>query len=498
MDNILVIDYSEELTRAATIEGGMVVEVQIEAAKDRRIVGNIYKGRVMRVLPGMNAAFVDVGLDRAGFLYGYDVTGTRVPYHDVQDESAGPQSSISNTDVRIETLLREGQDVLVQVVKEPIGSKGVRLTCNVTLPGVLAVLLPTVEHIGVSRRIDDQEERARLRRIGLSALPPGMGLILRTVAEGRSAEEITAEVKVLNQMWLEIQRGFQVMDAPALLHEEMTLLLRSARDLVCRQLNRLVINSESGLRQVENFVGRFLPSFVDRLELYTGSEPIFERYGIEYELSRAVQRKVWLKSGGSIVIEQTEAFTSVDVNSGKFTGKDDPEETILKTNLEAAEELAYQLRLRNIGGIIVIDFIDMKDPKNRQLVYSKLVEELKRDSARTRVLPMSELGLIEMTRKRVTDSILARLTEPCFYCEGKGYLKSPEMICHSVFAKIAKEAELNRLKELHVHANPKIIKMLLESFRTSLERLEQKHKTTIVLTERETFHLEHYETFGER
>jgi len=499
VDNVLIVNHTDELTRVAVLEGGVLSEVQLEAAQERRIVGNIYKGRVMRVLPGMNAAFVDVGLDRTGFLYAYDVAGSRAPGdEDADDNGVGlaPERPDRN-DVRIETLVREGQEIVVQIAKEPMGSKGARLTSNVTLPGVLAVLLPTVDHVGVSRRVDDPEERARLRAAGQAAVSPGVGVILRTVAEGRPAQEIGAEVQVLQRMWEQIRSGAQALDAPALLHEDMTLLLRSARDLICRQMDRLVIDSEAGHREGENFDKRFLPSFAGRIEYYDGAQPIFERYGIEYEIARAVQRKVWLKSGGYIVIERTEAFTSIDVNSGKFTGKSDPEETIVKTNLEAAKEIAYQLRLRNIGGIIVIDFIDMKERENRHQVRDMLAGELRHDFARTRVLPMSDLGLMEMTRKRVTDSIVARLTEPCFYCEGKGYLKSPEMICHSLFAKIAKEMAGQRTRELHVHASPKIVQTLMENYRPSLERMERKYRKSIVLKERETFHLEQFEVFGE-
>ena len=498
-NNVLLVNHTGEQTRVAVIEDGLLTELYIESASERRIVGNIYKGRVLKVLPGMNAAFVDVGLERTAFLYAYDVLPDR---HAPEEDGTAPQSDIhvgrpDRGEVRIETLLREGQEVLVQVSKEPMGTKGARLTCNLALPGIFAVFLPTVEHVGVSRKIEDPEERKRLRDMGDRVTSQGHGMILRTVAEGRTPEEIGGEIDFLVKLWAQVRQGAAAVDPPALIHEDLNLLLRTARDLICRRFDRMVIDSPEGARSVENFLRRFLASPESKIELYTGKQPLFESRGIEVEISRALQRKVWLRSGGYLVIERAEAFTAVDVNSGKFTGKDDPEETILKTNLEAAEEIAYQLRLRDIGGIIVIDFIDMRDRENRRLVQETVVRELKKDHARTRVLPMSDLGLIEMTRRRVTESVVTQLTEPCFYCEGKGYLKSPQMICHTLFAKIEKEVRLVHGRTLHVHANPKVVSTLMELYGPGLERLEKRTRRSIVLTERESFHIEHYEVFAD-
>ena len=508
MENLVLVNHTDEVTRVAMVESGTLSEVYIETSGERRIVGNIYLGRVMRVLPGMNACFVDAGLERTGFLYAYDVISPRA-MEEVQEEPEEGEEELppaeepihrkerTRPDVHIATLLTEGQQVMVQVAKEPIGSKGARLTCNIALPGVLVVLMPTVDHVGISRRIDDQEERQRLRELGEKARPPGIGVIMRTIAEGRSSEEIESEINFLHQLWLQTKQGAEALEAPALLHEDMTLLLRSARELICRKFDRLVVDSETGTREVENFVRRFLPGAAQKIEHYTGQRPIFEHYGVEFEIARAVQRKVWLRSGGYLVIERTEAFTSIDVNSGRYTGKSDPEETILKTNLEASVEIPYQLRLRNIGGIIVIDFIDMKDVENRHLVQETLSGELSKDHSRTRTLPMSDLGLIEMTRKRTTESIVTKLTEPCFYCEGKGYLKSPEMICHSLYAKIMKEMAWSKTKKVHAHANPTIVEILMENYHAGLERMERKHNKSLVLTERENLHIEHFEVFGE-
>jgi ribonuclease G len=500
VDNLVLVNHTEELTRVAVVEKGTLSEVYIESATEHRLVGNVYLGRVMRVLPGMNAAFVDAGLERTGFLYAYDVITPPSMDGDMGEEERVPPPTErqGRPDIHIETLLREGQNILVQVSKGPIGSKGARLTCNIALPGVLAVLLPTVDHVGISRRIEDPEERTRLRELGDQLRPPGTGLIMRTVAEGRAEEELAAEISFLHALWLQIKQGSEALDPPTLLHEDMSLLLRSARDLICRQFDRLVIDSKSGATQLENFVRRFLPSAAGKIQHHTGSRAIFEHYGVEHEIARAVQRKVWLKSGGYIVIDRAEAFTAIDVNSGRFTGKSDPEETILQTNMEATVEIAYQLRLRNIGGIIVIDFIDMKDRENRELVHDTLVQELKKDHTRSRVLPMSDLGLIEMTRKRVTESIVVKLTEPCFYCEGKGYLKSPEIICHALFAKIKKEMAISKAKSIHAHASPRIIETLMDNYHAGMERLEVQHRKAIVLTQREAFHMEQYEVFAEK
>ena len=497
MDNLLLVNHTEEVTRIAVIENGNLSEVNFETATERRIVGNIYKGKVLRVLPGMNAAFVDVGLERTAFLYAYDIVSTQAPAEEASETPDDPSEDREKDEVSIARLVHEGQEILVQISKEPIGSKGARLTCNIALPGVFAVFLPTTDHVGISRKIDDPDERDRLKEIGERFRPPGTGVILRTIAEGRPADEIAGEMDFLYKLWNQIQQGGAALDAPALVHRDLDLLLRTARDLVCRRFDKLIIDSEEGARAVENFVKRFLPGAAASIEVYDDKEPLFDRHRIEYEIARALQRKVWLKSGGYLIIERAEAFAAIDVNSGKYTGKSDPEETILKTNLEAAREIAYQLRLRDIGGIFVIDFIDMRDRENRRKVEETLAEEMKADHSRARILPMSELGLIEMTRKRVSESVVKRLTEPCFYCEGKGFLKSPTMISHYMFEKISKEVKKRQARNIHVHANPNVISKLMELYGPGLENLEKTYHRGVVITERDNFHIEHFEIFGQ-
>lgn len=500
MQNSLLVNVTPELTRVALLEDGLIREVHIEPTAERRIIGNIYKGRVLRVLPGMNAAFLDVGLDRTAFLYAMDILAPRSIEEDAADEGhpiAKPEARGEVRDVHIETLVREGQELLVQVAKEPIGSKGARVTCNITLPGVFTVLLPGVDHIGVSRKIEDPAERSRLKELGTQAKPLGCGLILRTVAEGHSAEEIAADVGFVHRLWLQMKSGGEQVGAPALVHEDMSLLYRTGRDLVCRSVDQVLVDDETAARQLKSFVGQFLPKLAERIKFYSNPIPLFDAHDVEVAIARAMQRRVNLPSGGHIVIERTEALTAIDVNSGRFTGKQDPEETIVKTNLEAAKEIAYQLRLRNIGGIIVIDFIDMTEPHNQQLIRSTLVDELKHDHARSRVLPMSDLGLVQLTRKRVTESLVSRLTEACFYCEGRGYLKSAEMVAHGLMGKIQRNIKEAKLKRLKVHASPKVVQALTRLYLPALERLEKKYKRPIEVVEREDFHLERVEVFGD-
>jgi len=498
--NTLLVNVTPELTRVALLEEGTVCEVHIEPTAERRIIGNIYKGRVLRVLPGMNAAFVDIGLDRTAFLYAMDIVAPKGVEEDAVEEGspiAKPESRGETRDVHIETLVREGQEILVQVAKEPIGSKGARVTCNMAMPGVFCVLLPSVDHVGVSRKISDHGERNRLRDIGNRVRPAGNGIILRTVAEGRTEAEIAADVEFVHGLWQKVRSGAEHLGAPALVHEDLSLLFRAGRDLVCREFDKVYVDDEVAARQLKSFVSQFLPKVAQQVEFYQNPVALFDAFNVEQAIARAMQRRVNLASGGYIVIERTEALTAIDVNSGRSTGKADLETNILQTNLEAVKEIAYQVRLRNIGGIIVVDFIDMTDTVNQTAVRSALVDELKRDPAKSRVLPMSELGLVEFTRKRVTESLVSRLTEHCFYCEGRGYLKSAEMVAHGLMAKIKKNIKEQKIKKLKIHANPKVVEAITRLYLPAMERLEKSYKRPIELMEREDFHLERTEVFGD-
>ena len=506
MKNVILVTHTPEVTRVAAIEDGRTVEVQVERSDNRTVVGNIYKGRVVRVLPGINSAFVDVGLSRTAFLHALDAAPFRgdseEPLPDnaqaEEAEHAAPEVQEPETvSTRIEDHVRENQEIIVQVRKEPIGTKGARLTRQISLPGRLMVILPLGRKVGISKAIEDPEERDRLREIGERIRQEGMGLILRTAAEGRGEAELASDVPVLLPLWDQIRKAADHLDAPSLLHEDLGLLLRSARDFITQKYEGFFIDSPAGYKQVLDFVSHFMKGQEHLFHLHTGDHSLFQKYGVEVELARALDRRVWLPSGGSIVIERTEALTVVDVNTGRFVGRSDIEETILKINLEAAVELAHQLRLRNVGGIIVIDFIDMVTAENRDTLFGALVKALEKDKAKVRVAGLSEIGLVEMTRKRTRESLLASMTETCYCCHGKGYLKSPETVCHRLMESIRDKIPAPSVRRLHVHANPRVVDTLLQVYGGLLEELEQRTGREVVLTARKELHMERHEVFGE-
>ncbi|MBW1766412.1 MAG: Rne/Rng family ribonuclease [Deltaproteobacteria bacterium] len=507
MSNELIINTRPHETRVALVENGVMVELHIERKTGRELMDNIYRGRVVRVLPGMQAAFVDIGLDRSAFLYVSDV------YKDFSDlEQLMLQNSIENKDplsrgtdeirrdpvsgfpFKIEDLLQEGQDIMVQVSKEPIGNKGARLTSHISMPGRHVVLMPTVNHIGVSRRIEDPEERERLRNIIQSIRPNTLGFIVRTVSKGADKIKLKSEMDFLIQLWANIQEKMAKSSGPSLLYKDLTISLRSVRDLFTREVDRLIIDSEEEYKNIMEFIKTFAPRLKYSIELYDGTDPIFDAYGIEMEISRALGKNIWLKSGGYIVIELTEALTAIDVNTGSYVGKRNLEETILKTNLEAVKEIAYQLRLRNIGGLIVTDFIDMEKKANRDRVFTSLNEALSKDRAKTHILRMSELGLIEMTRKRTRENLNRLLCEPCLYCEGKGDLKSKKTICYEIFRDLEREATTSAEdKNIYVQVNPEIDTVLKEEEQRSIMDMEKRINRRIIIISKENFHIEQYE-----
>ncbi|MBW2603037.1 MAG: Rne/Rng family ribonuclease, partial [Deltaproteobacteria bacterium] len=430
----IVINVADHETIVALLEDGNIAELFIERGDASDIAGNIYKGKVQRVLPGMQAAFVDIGLKQAAFIYVADIIGGN--YSPIENflnnngtEDDIPYISSIRPDSPIEELITERQEIMVQAAKAPMGSKGARLTTHVSLPGRFLVLMPASEHIGISRRIEDDKERNRLKAIVESIRENNFGYIVRTAAYGVREEKLKYEVGFLNNLWESIQQKYQTAPAPYLLHKEVAISLRSVRDLLLHEAEKLIIDSRSGYESILKFLDEFMPSLKDSVEFYEGLEPIFDSFNLEANISRALKKKVWLKSGGYIVIELTEALVSIDVNTGRYVGKYNLEETILKTNLEAVKEIAYQIRLRDIGGIIIIDFIDMEKKSNQEKVFNSLKEALKRDRSKTHVLPISELGLIQMTRKRIRKSLTRILCEPCFYCDGEGYLISKQTIC---------------------------------------------------------------------
>lgn len=504
MTNELVINARPHETRVALVENGTVVELYVKRGSEQELVGNVYLGKVLRVLPGMQAAFVDIGIGKLAFLYVTDVYNDLRYWEQLMLQEVNEDNSletvtplqmrfVKGNDVNIEGLLQEGQEILVQVSKEPLGTKGARLTSHITLPGRHLVFMPTVDHIGISRRIEDEKERVRLKKIMQELRPPNTGFIVRTVSERAPKEKLKSELEFLTRLWTNIQRKKEVSSAPSLLHRELTITLRAVRDLFTREIDRLVIDSREEHQSIIEFMDTFAPNLRRSVELYEGREPLFDAYGIEMEINRALDKKIWLKSGGYIVIESTEALAAIDINTGSYVGKRNLEETIVKTNLEAVKEIAYQIRLRNIGGLIVIDFIDMDKEANRDRVFLALKEALEKDRATTTVFKMSELGLIEMTRKRTRENINLFLTETCLYCEGRGRLKSPTTICYDIFRDLERESVSGEEGKVYLLVNPEIEKALKEEERYSVMELEKRINRHIIIIPKDDFHLEQYE-----
>ncbi len=497
MTKELVICTTSHETRVALLEGGHIAELYIERDRQMGIVGNIYKGKVVRVLPGMQAAFVDIGLEKAAFLYVADVLDEmeqveRSIEGDEQplDQDAGSELSPLPP---IEDLLDEGQELLVQVSKEPIGTKGARITSHISLPGRHLVYMPTVDHVGISRRIESEEERERLRQAIDSMRASGTGFIVRTVSEGKSEEDLRLDMEFLVGLWGNLSRGIDAVSAPGLIHSDLDVTSKVLRDILTEDVKRIIVDNNEEYDKIVRFLRTFMPRLNYCIELYKGQEPVFDAYGLEVEISRSLGRKVWLKSGGSIIIEQTEALVAIDVNTGRYVGKHNFEDTILKTNLEALKEIAFQLRLRNIGGLIIIDFIDMDKEAHREKVHAALEEALRADKNKTNILKISELGLVEMTRKRVRESIGRTLCEPCPYCEGKGYVKGKLTIIYEILRELRREMVDRPAGHVTLLAHPEITSLLIDEERCGLDELEQRYGRTVEINSRPGFHVEQFE-----
>ena len=500
MSRTLLINAEGPERRVAVLEDNALTELYVERAHGHHIVGNIYKGRVVRVLPGMQAAFVDIGIGRAAFLYAGDVLNLdsddlseSAPLNDEEASAAtGPSAGSEAPVPPIQSLVRQGQELVVQVSKEPIGSKGARVTSHISLPGRQLVLLPTVTHVGISRRIRSEAERERLREIVERIRPAQMGFIVRTVAEGQDEQQLVADKELLLRIWRDIEQKFDPAPAPSLVHQDLDLTLRTVRDLFTADVQRLLIDSSEEYERIKSFVATYLPHGVDALQHYDGEEPLFDKYGIEHEIERGLERKVWLKSGGYLVIDRGEALTSVDVNTGRFVGYHNLDDTILRTNLEAVKEVVTQLRLRNIGGIIVIDFIDMERVGDREKVWRALEAALQADRARTNALEISELGLVEMTRKRVRESLAEQLTEPCSYCAGRGFTKSALTTCYEILREIRRQGPGLPGNMIMVEAHPRVADLLADQERDLVTALEMRLSKEVVVNSAANFHLEQY------
>ena len=550
MNKEMIISSGGHDTRVAILEDDQVVEVFIERENQRGVVGNVYKGRVSKVLPGMQSSFVDIGLERDAFLYVSEVVtpaeferleggdddegaatvpvpvpvdivepvlvegGVEEPVAVAQDKAperrardrdgarGGRREDRERPDVRIEDLLKEGQEVLVQVVKEPLGTKGARLTSHVTMPGRFLVFMPTVDHVGVSRKIESREERGRLRGIvrefreehGFTG-----GVIIRTAASGRSKEDIVTDLTYFHQVWTEIRQKMDTRRPPAVLFQEQSLVTKLLRDLLTDDYSAIRLDNELEHRRVVQLVERIMPNLLSRVKLYTKDYPIFEEYGVQAEIDKALRSKVWLKSGGYLVINQTEALVAIDVNTGRYVGKKSQgrlEDTIVKTNLEAVKEIVRQIRLRDLGGIIVLDLIDMEEKKNRQRVFQEVEKELRRDRSPSKAVQVSDFGLVIVTRKRVKQSLERQLTEPCPYCSGSGSIKSSSTICFEILTELKKIGSDLEGTGVVLRVNPDIARALKEEESSVFREMTQVLGKTITLKPDTHLHHEQFDVMA--
>ncbi|MDA8095762.1 MAG: ribonuclease G [Betaproteobacteria bacterium] len=458
MSDEILINVTPQETRVAVMQLGVVQELHVERTSARGLVGNIYQGQVARVLPGMQSAFVDIGLERAAFLHRADIWESR------QEEAAG---------VPIERLLFEGQPLMVQVIKDPIGTKGARLSTQISIAGRLLVYLPQETHIGISQRIEDEQERELLRERLQGLLPAGEhgGFIIRTVAESAEDKEIAADIEYLLRLWEDISERARSFPPKSLLYQDLDLALRVLRDFVSEATGRVLVDSRETHQRLQAFSQSFMMNVVPRLEHYSGERPLFDLYAIENEIEKALSRKVDLKSGGYLVIDQTEALTTIDVNTGAFVGGRNFDDTIFKTNLEAAQAIARQLRLRNLGGIIIVDFIDMDNEEHRNAVLAQFSQALSRDRTRMTMNGFTALGLVEMTRKRTRESLAHVLCEPCPTCQGRGQVKTAQTVCYEILREIVREARQFNAREYRILASQPVIDLFLDEESQSLAQL---------------------------
>jgi len=459
----ILINVTPREARAALLENGVLQEITIERAARRGIAGNLYKGKVSRVLPGMQAAFVDIGLERTAFLHASDVFRN------------GDAGNANGDQPDIRSLVREGQELLVQVVKDPIGTKGARLTTFVTLPSRFLVLLPMGSGVGISARIEDSAERERLRselELIVATDGPAGGVIVRTAAEGVSRDALRADLAFLRKMWAAVQLASSQARASSLVHEDLPLPIRVLRDIVTADVERILVDSKPDFEKMRQFTESFLPELTPMLELYGRRRPIFDLHGTEDEIRKALERSISLKSGGYVIFDQTEAMTTIDVNTGAYVGHRNLEETIYRTNLEAAVTIARQLRLRNLGGIIIIDFIDMEEPEHRERVIQMLEQSMARDHARHQLMPMSPLGLVEMTRKRTRESLQQILCEDCDHCGGRGFNMTAATVCAEIFREIIRQHRQFTFDGLLVLAHQDVIDLLLDEEAGGLAEIE--------------------------
>ncbi len=487
----LIINVTFNETRIAFLENGVLVEFFVEQKNGHSMVGSIYKGKAARIVPGMDAAFIDIGLEKSAFLYVGDIILDRMMYEEFDDSDFRVDRN-----ERIEGVLEDGQELIVQVSREPIGQKGTRVTSKITLPGRLLVLMPATDHVGVSRRIEQEDERKRLAELLKQICPAGYGVIARTASEGKSKEELQSDLNFLVRIWESIQEKAKSARAPAILHQELGIIFRVIRDLHSHNLKKIVVDDEFVYKRVAEFLKEYLPEEGCEVAYFDEKDPIFEVYGIEIEIAKLLHKKIWLKSGGYIVLDYTEALTVIDVNTGRYLGKKDLEDTILRTNLEAVKEIAYQIRLRNIGGIIVIDFIDMERKESRDQVFQTLVETLKKDRIKTFAYPISEIGVVQLTRKRTRHNVVTLLSETCPNCEGSGYIKSRYTVCYEVLRELKSACRKDEAKTFNIYLSPEVAGLLYEEEKSSLEHIESTYKTKVNIIANPSYSIDKFSIEG--
>ncbi len=519
----LVVNQTMNECRVALLENNEILDYLSDRTKESTSapsVGDIFKGKVLRVLPGMQSAFVDIGHEKAAFLY---VDDAYIPTLEEQRQMAekskaslenDPKTKIGEMipdefstlseavnmkfrpDIPIESFLKEGDEILVQIAKESISTKGPRVTRHITIAGRYVVYMPFIEHTGVSRRIESDTERDRLKDILDSIRPEGTGVIGRTVAEGQSYKVLKADYNMLVKIWKELYKRSEKQKAPAEIYRDHSFLQKVLRDVIDDDVDMIVVDTKENYKEVDKFIQRYMPHMKNKCKQYSEDVPIFEKYGIDLELERGLSNKVFLRSGGSLHIEQTEALVSIDVNTGKFVGRKSLQDTIFKTNLEAVKEIAYQLRLRNCGGIIIIDFIDMESEDHRQQVYQALLEALKKDRAKTNVLPISGLGLVEMTRKRTRETLTRAMCQPCPYCEGIGHIKSVQTVCYELIRELCKTLNNNKnAVRIFIYAHPEVTARLCGDEINLIDTFEDGFGKSLVVRSENNYHIEQYEIF---
>ncbi len=480
MPKEILVNSNADEVRVAVLDGGNISELFIERINKKSVAGNIYKGKIVKVLPGMQSAFIEIGLQRAAFLHIADIcleNSDMMPF--IMEESENIVDEQEKIVTPIEDVISEGQEIIVQVAKDEIATKGARLTTHLTIPGRYIVLMPSYEHIGISRKIENEAERERLKNILTEIKPKGMGLIARTVSEEMTKEDLETDLQYLLKIWDNVSKKIENSNAPELVYEDHDLIYKILRDITTKDITRIISDNPNDFERMKVFLKDYFSNLNINLELYLSDVPLFDLYNVEIEINRILDKKVWLRSGGSIIIDQAEALTVIDVNTGKYVGKRNFDDTILKTNLEASREIAHQLKMRNIGGIIIVDFIDMERVEDREKVLKALELYLKEDRAKASVVNISPLGLVEITRKRVQESIARMMSEPCPYCDGRGVVKSKITVCYEIMRNLRRLAPENKNKTIIIDAHEDVADLLLNHESQAIDDIEKTYSVSI-------------------